>query len=220
MGEKGKKRLKRILVGIGGIVILGAGMTLAYQIGNEESMVRISDKTYTYGEILEMTDDANAKLDSIKKEIKEQESKLDGKEKEVSEALEAVKKKDLIEEKNKKAEALLDKKGKELEALYDKVDEKNNELKNVSNDVVEAESAPIELTAGDYIIGDEIPAGRYKATNVGRGTNLIVTDPDTGIPSVNTILGDTEGIGRGDYVFNAEEGQKLNTRGAIKLFPQ
>jgi hypothetical protein len=76
---------------------------------------------------------------------------------------------------------------------------------------------PKTLGAGEYKVGHDFPAGRYRATNIGKGTNFVVYSPD-GYAKVNTILGKGS-IGSGDYTFWAEDGDRVKTAGQVKLIP-
>lgn len=73
------------------------------------------------------------------------------------------------------------------------------------------------LMAGEHIVGTDLPPGRYVATNIGRGTNFFVYK-STGRLKVNTVLGNGS-IGSGDYKFWAEDGDRIETRGKVKLIP-
>ncbi|MYL62130.1 hypothetical protein GLW07_02045 [Bacillus hwajinpoensis] len=83
--------------------------------------------------------------------------------------------------------------------------------------MVKKNEEPIKLTAGQYIVGSDIPEGRYQVTNIGEGTNFFVYDP-SGLPKVNTILGDSI-VGTGDFVFFTSDGDMIETLGPVKLIP-
>ena len=76
---------------------------------------------------------------------------------------------------------------------------------------------PVILGAGKHIAGKDFPIGRYKATNVGRGSNFIVYGSDKNLKE-NTILGNGT-IGSGDYTFWAENGDLIDTHAKVKLIP-
>lgn len=140
------------------------------------------------------------KLTSLNEEVKDKEAEL--KEKEAAAKAE-------IEEKLSSLNAEI--KGKEL-----KVKAIEAELAKLESGVQAKKEAPVQLNAGQYIVGHDVKEGRYKATNIGRGTNFIVYGED-GSAVVNTILGTDNGSG--DYVFFATEGQIIRTEGQVKLIP-
>ncbi|PET65168.1 hypothetical protein CN514_12345 [Bacillus sp. AFS001701] len=80
-----------------------------------------------------------------------------------------------------------------------------------------ASGKPVSLSSGHYTVGKDFKSGRYKATNVGRGSNFVVYDKD-GDVVVNTILGNG-GIGSGDYVFSCDDGYTVETEAPVKLIP-
>ncbi|MEJ9151438.1 hypothetical protein P4S74_11225, partial [Bacillus smithii] len=59
-------------------------------------------------------------------------------------------------------------------------------------------------------MGQDIPADRYRATNIGEGSNFFVYD-ENGEAIVNIILGDSSTGGSGDYVFFCDDGNIIQT---------
>mgnify|MGYP001053941655 CR=1 FL=1 len=133
------------------------------------------------------------KLSSLNKEVKEKEAE--------------------VKEKEAAAKADIEEK---LSSLNAEVKSKEAELAKLESGIQAKKEAPVQLNAGQYVVGHDVKEGRYKATNIGRGTNFIVYGED-GSAVVNTILG-TEN-GSGDYVFFATEGQIIQTEGQVKLIP-
>jgi len=146
-------------------------------------------------------------LEGKKSEIARLDKKIKTKQGDVDAA--AAEQKAKIEEKLSSLNAEV--KGKEL-----KVKAIEAELAKLESGVQAKKEAPVQLNAGQYVVGHDVKEGRYKATNIGRGTNFIVYGED-GSAVVNTILG-TEN-GSGDYVFFATDGQIIRTEGQIKLIP-
>lgn len=58
----------------------------------------------------------------------------------------------------------------------------------------QAKGQPIQLPAGEFIVGKEVPAGRYVIS----GSSNFQTYDTSGSIDINTILGNSE-VGRGDY---------------------
>ncbi|WP_242688423.1 hypothetical protein [Bacillus sp. Cs-700] len=105
----------------------------------------------------------------------------------------------------------------EVSKLDDTIKEKKKEIDQLEDTIVKKNEEPIKLTAGQYIVGGDIPEGRYQVTNIGEGTNFFVYDP-SGLPTVNTILGDSI-VGTGDFVFFTSDGDMIETLGPVKLIP-
>ena len=81
----------------------------------------------------------------------------------------------------------VDKLGKDVEAkegevgkLDGDIQAKNSELQKLTEGVKAKQEEPRMLGAGEYIVGKDIPAGRYKAAAVGRGSNFVVFDSKSG----------------------------------------
>lgn len=80
------------------------------------------------------------------------------------------------------------------------------------------EANPRTLEAeGQFVVGKDTPARRYKVTPIGRGGGFIVRN-SRGILTVNTTLG-SGSTGGDDYVFSCSSGDKIKTQEAVKLIP-
>ena len=84
--------------------------------------------------------------------------------------------------------------------------------------IIIKKEAPKVLSSGQYIVGQDIPADRYRATNIGEGSNFFVYD-ENGEAIVNIILGDSSTGGSGDYVFFCDDGNIIQTEAQVKLIP-
>ena len=91
-------------------------------------------------------------------------------------------------------------------------------LASATGQLQKAEGAPKKLGSGQYVVGKDIPAGRYVAHALGRGSNFFVFDGGSdGSAKVNTILGSAGGIGSGDYTFFCEDGDIIETHESVQL---
>ena len=95
-------------------------------------------------------------------------------------------------------------KSAKLEQLNTDVGLKQAELDSLTGEVTKAKSAPKTLSAGQFIVGTDLPAGRY---NVSGSSNFIVYGA-TGRLKVNTILGSSI-VGNGDYVCTLTDGDQM-----------
>jgi Skp family chaperone for outer membrane proteins len=148
------------------------------------------------------------RLSEIKKEIKTYEHKLDNKKQEVNEAMNALKQRDQLQ-------AEIEKLQSDLSNMKAEADNKRSELQKLTGEIKTRKSQPKVFNAGQYVIGKDLPAGRYKAVPVGQGSNFIVYDKN-GIPKVNTILGQ---FGEKEYVFFCSDGDTMQTESTVKLIP-
>jgi hypothetical protein len=79
--------------------------------------------------------------------------------------------------------------------------------------VEEAKSKPITLDAGRFVVGKDVPAGRYKVTPRGAGSNFVTYDT-SGVPDVNTILGSN---GVPSYTFAVDDGYIIESEEPVTL---
>ena len=88
----------------------------------------------------------------------------------------------------------------------------------VSTPLPSAESASAVLQSGDYLVGVDIPSGRYTAT--GSGKVYVYTDED--ILKISVALkhkGDGSANGIEEYVLTVKDGETLGIEGEIMLAP-
>ncbi|MBN8209745.1 hypothetical protein JI666_13395 [Bacillus sp. NTK071] len=237
-----KKRLILTLSITGGIAAIIVSVLIGVLIGNAdlednytEQLKKIkSDITIAEAKVK----DEESKLLSIKEHTaaaEEQQSseneKLEKLQAEVDEVEKLIDEKDAITKENDSLQEDKDKSKKELNKLSNKVKEKKTrvselddmikakekELEKLEKTIIRKSEEPIELTAGQYVVGTDVPEGRYQVTNKGDGTNFFVYD-SSGMPTVNTILGEGM-VGTGDYVFFTNTGDMIETLGPVKLIP-
>jgi exonuclease VII large subunit len=154
--------------------------------------------------------------ETLEKQINQLKTELNDLKEKNKEAFDIVANKD-------KAKTELDKLQKELASTKSQLDNANSQLADkqkelavLSGQIQEAKSAPKTLQAGFYVVGSDIPAGRYKATPIGSGSNFIVYDGE--MPVVNTILGN-DGLGVPSYTFDCKDGEKIQTEAPVQLTP-
>lgn len=197
------------------------GLIISYSIGASGAKVTIEKEKVTYDELKATIDKKENELiytkSEVRKGIDEEQKKLEDKKSEVTETLAMVSKKNElsseIEKLSKDAEA---KKG-EAGTLDANIQAKKGELEKLTEGVKAKKEEPRTLNAGQYVVGKDIPSGRYKATATGRGSNFFVYGSD-GKAIVNTILGNSS-VGRGDYTFFTSNGDIIRTEESVKLIP-
>lgn len=150
---------------------------------------KIDDKNKELSEADNTLKNEQAKIDA---EIAKKQDELNSKTKEFD--AEIVKKQDELNNKTKEFDGKIAEKQDELNKKQAEVDSKQAELDKLSGEVVKAAGNPITVSAGDYIVGTDIKAGRYKVS----GSSNFVVYTSSGELYINTILGDGT-VGRGDY---------------------
>lgn len=197
------------------------GLVASYSIGANGAKVAIDKEKVTYDEAKKKVEEKENELIYTKSKVKEgidaEQKKLDDKKAEVTETLA------LVDNKNQ-LKSEVDNLGKDVEAkkgeigkLDADINSKKAELEKLTTGVKAKSEEPRTLGAGEYVVGKDVPAGRYKATAIGRGSNFVVYS-SSGRPTVNTILGDSS-VGVGDYVFSCSNGNVIKTAESVKLIP-
>ncbi|SDJ26405.1 hypothetical protein [Salimicrobium halophilum] len=114
----------------------------------------------------------------------------------------------------------LDAKKKEMEDLDGQLAVKKEELADMDTSIKEKKMAPVQLPAGHFTIGKDLPPNRYKVMPLGRGSNFIVYS-SSGSLLVNTILdrNGESGFGVPEYIFEATDGGTIESEESVKLIP-
>ena len=179
-----------------------------------EQVVDLEEKKKDYETELS---DTEKELDEVNQELDTVNQELDERAVEFASLLDLADEEEALKKKVKSLKKELETKEKEKEDLNSDIKGKEKELSKMEDVITKKKEDPIELIAGEYIIGEDIPADRYQATNIGDGSNFVVRSA-SGSLKVNTILGDSI-VGSGDYVFFGDEGDIIETRAPVKLIP-
>jgi len=132
---------------------------------------------------------------------------------------------DDLQEKIKTAEEKLESLEKDLESVEKQINDNRDELgetteenkqkKSTAAEVEVKDEDPIEVGAGHFVFGEDVPTGRYEAFPIGNSSKITVVDllDDT---RVNTVIGTDDSP---SFVFTALHGYKLELSGAVELVP-
>lgn len=194
-----------------GIIVL---VFIAYSVGNSGAEVTLEDEKVTYTELSNKIAESEEKLDKVKKDLESKEKELDAKQEKFKKVESLISQKDEIEKELSDLKTDVKEKEEEVKTFNAKKKDKEKELESLEGDILEAQGKPISITAGEWIVGEDIPVDRYEASG---SSNFVVRDSLGGL-KVNTILG-SGGAGRGNYVFFAEEGDNITASAAATLTP-
>jgi hypothetical protein len=194
------------------------GLMIFYGMGNSSAQVDLGKEKVNYDKLVK-------EIKSKKQEVKDIQSKLDDINKQYDDKKSQFDAANAILDNQKQAQDNLDKiqndiktKQDQIKSLDSQISAKQKELASVTGQIDKAKGAPKILPAGQFEVGKDVPASRYKAVPVGSGSNFVVYASD-GELKVNTILGDHAGLGTSEYVFTAEDGDKIQTEASVKLIP-
>ncbi|MFY2157389.1 hypothetical protein ACOSZF_17265 [Cytobacillus firmus] len=216
-------KTKKFWIGVAGVVVL---LSIFYTIGYSGAKAVIEDEKVTYDELVSKISDKENELKEAEANLKKKEEEINSKisdlDKQYSErkaefdaALAAVENKKQLESEIKSLESTKTGQETTVSNLTAEIKAKRDDLAKIEKVIKEKDAAPVNLSAGHFIVGNDVPLGRYKAVPVGRGSNFVVYD-SSGSLIVNTILGD---IGVPEYVFSAEFEYEIQTEAPVKLIP-
>ncbi|KON90388.1 hypothetical protein AF332_20435 [Sporosarcina globispora] len=217
-------KTKKFWIGVAGVAIV---LSIFYTIGYSGAKAVIDDEKVTYDELVSKISDKENELKDAEANLKKKEEEINSKisdldkqysekKAEFDEALTAVENKKQLEADIKSLESTKSGQETTVSNLTADIKAKRDELAKIEKVIKEKNEAPVNLSAGHFIVGDDVPLGRYKAVPAGRGSNFVVYD-STGSLIVNTILGSDNGVP--EYVFSAEFEYEIQTEAPVKLIP-
>jgi len=214
LGEGLKSKLIRtgiLVVAVLVIIFIGAGMgTSGAKVDLNGKRVDALQLQKDIAKLYDKKDDIQKQIDDKKRELADQKAKN-------QEVFDMIAKKDEYQSELNDVKSKLSDAQSQLTDTKSQLKDAQTKLAKLNGDILKAKGAPKTLSSGQYIVGHDIPAGRYKASAVGRGSNFFVYD-DSGTPVVNTILGNSM-VGTGDYVFACDDGYVIQTEAPVKLTP-
>lgn len=92
----------------------------------------------------------------------------------------------------------------ELDTINGSIGEKNAELEKLTNIIVAKKQEPTQMPAGNFVVGTDVPAGRYKIEPNGGSGNYFVNEYKTSI-----ILGVGDSFQLSEYIISLKTGNKI-----------
>jgi septal ring factor EnvC (AmiA/AmiB activator) len=210
----------KILFIIAAFIVL---FLIAFNMGNSAAMVDLEKEKVSYDELVSEISNKEKdlsnlsdKLEAKKTELNTLETKFDERQTEFNEVNALVEEKSSIEYEIAALEGKVKEKQTEINSMDAGIKEKKAEFASISGQIQEKQEAPKQLPAGQFIVGKDIPSGRYKAVPAGGSGNFVVYSSSGGL-KVNTILGGS--YGEPEYVFYAEEGDMIELSTSAKFIP-
>lgn len=221
----GIKNKKSIL--ITGIAVIATILliTIFYNVGVSNAKVELENEKVKYEDIVSKIKAKEVDLEGINKEVEKASKELDKVNNQYKEKAELFKeaqavldKKDSLEKDLETLQSSIDAKSSRISDLEKQISDKNNELASVEGKIKVAKDDPKNLPAGMFVVGKDIPPGRYKVVAVGRGSNFFVFNSD-GSNLVNTIISNTANHGVPEYVTYLAEGYIIEANSPFKYIP-
>ncbi|MFC4023610.1 hypothetical protein ACFOUV_07215 [Oceanobacillus longus] len=221
-------KTKKFWIITGGIIGSILLFFIAYVIGESGAEVALEEEKVTHEELTSKMEELEENVTELEGQIADAEStladtesKVAGEEKtlserqdEVEEALALVSERDGLVDELTRIENEVGSRQSDLEALDSDILNKQDELASLEGQIIEKSGEPINLLAGEWIVGLDLPAARYQASG---SSNFVVYSAGGGLV-VNTILGDSS-VGDGDYVFFAKDGYRIESSAPATLTP-
>lgn len=191
-----------------GLLILLSLFAVFSVAGCKDATAEVEGEALNYEEVKGKVSDKEKELKKVKSELKETNTKLEDN----KEELEELKK---LRDNRGKIKDELGESRTTLNDIKTQIKDAESELASLTGEIEKTGDEPIELGAGKYTFGDDVPTGRYEVFPQGRGSNFVVFD-EFGELDVNQILGDG---GVPSYVFEVYDGATVETEAPVKLVP-
>ncbi|MCY9376533.1 hypothetical protein MOF34_15760 [Bacillus sp. T17B1] len=201
-------------------VIIGAVVTIlvisvSYAAGSSNASTELGTEKVKYDDMVKEISEKKKELDQLDEKVADASSKLDEKSKEYEEAKETIAKRDTAKNEQEQIQKDIADKKDELKQIKSDIEDNNSELSSVQGKVKEAKGSPKVLSAGKFTVGEDLPAGRYKAESTGEFGNFFVYS-SYGELEVNTLLGNG---GESQYIFECEDGAKIEISTSVRFTP-
>lgn len=204
-------RDKKLRYVVGTILIAIILVSSAYFIGTSTAKNKIKDKNYTLNELSSKLVEEKKSLDMLNKdtdsnridlsELKQGVADLQSEKKDIEEL---IANRSIIEGEVTKIEEGKNDKQTELDTINESIDEKNAELEKLTNIIVAKKQEPIQMPAGNFVVGTDLPAGRYKIEPNGGSGSYFVNEYKT-----NIILGVGDSFQLSEYIISLKTGDKI-----------
>lgn len=101
-----------------------------------------------------------------------------------------------------------------LNEINGQISDAQSRLDALNGQIDQVKGEPIQLPAGEFVVGTDVPAGRYIIS----GSSNFITHSSSGSVRINTILGDSA-VGSGDYHGNLADGDIIDNSEPATLTP-
>jgi multidrug efflux pump subunit AcrA (membrane-fusion protein) len=183
------------------------GISIVFSLGSNSASVDLGKEKVKLDKLTSMVKDKQSKLDAINNEYKSKLAEFEVAKKVVADKTSAE---NQIAELNKQ----IDSKKGEITGLDSQIKSKNDQLASLTGQIQAKNEAPKVLPAGMFVVGKDIPAGRYKAVPNGGNGNFFVNKG----AKVNIMLGSGK-FYQSEYVFQASNGDEIELTLSAKFIP-
>ena len=196
---------KKLLVVCGISIALIGG---AFFIGSTQAKTTLNDSVVTIKTAEEKKSALLLEIENAEKRLEDLRTDLDTKQEEFDEAKRLISQKDSLTQEITTLDTELTTKKTESDTLSDDIESKNKEIEKLEKGIITLKSEPRNLPAGDFKVGADIDAGRYRVTpssSAGVSGNFFVNDG----MNANVILGN-DSYSVNEYIVTLSEGDRIN----------
>ena len=194
---------KKLLVVCGISIALIGG---AFFIGSTQAKTTLNDSVVTIKTAEEKKSALLLEIENAEKRLEDLRTDLDTKQEEFDEAKRLISQKDSLTQEITTLDTELTTKKTESDTLSGDIENKNKEIEKLEKGIITLKSEPRNLPAGDFKVGADIDAGRYRVTpNSGVSGNFFVNDG----MNANVILGN-DSYSVNEYIVTLSEGDRIN----------
>lgn len=216
-----KKNIKRFALPIVAAIVLFS----SYGLGSSNATVTLDGEKAKYEKVQAKISSAkedesrlSAKITELQGKIKEINTEYTERKREFDDAKKIVENKEsVMDELNKLSSELSASKG-EITTIESEIKSRKDELASLESAIKVKKEAPVDLPAGQLVVGKDIQPGRYKVLPIGRGANFFVYDSN-GNNIVNTIIYSNSNSGVSEYVTMLLDGYVIDAHSPFKYVP-
>lgn len=201
------------------LVIFFVGFGIGKSVKTNKETLKAStqaklDSDTEYQKLLEDIDGKQQENEDLKKEAAKLQKEADDKKDIIKQGQDYETKIEDLKKQISDHEAKVNELTGQVGTLEQTITSKQAELDKLNGDIVTAKGQPISLPSGQFVVGEDVPAGRYRIS----GSSNFVVFTSAGRVYINTILGDSV-VGDGDYIGNLQTGQKIENHAPATLTP-
>jgi chromosome segregation ATPase len=149
-------------------------LSMFYNIGNGSAKVELDREKVNYDQLVKTIKTKEKEVSAVEKKLDAIDKQYSDKKTEFDEAVKVVNNKKSVEDEIVKLDGTLKSKQGEVAKLDADIGTKQGELASVIGQIKEKKSAPIVLPAGQFVVGKDIPSGRYKSVPARGNGNFFV----------------------------------------------
>lgn len=209
---------KKVIYIIGVLILVSIVGVGTYFISMNSATATIENEVYSLQNVRTKKIGEKQELDNLikeskgkEKEINDLQSELNTLDTNLKDVKELISKKDTFEKEIKQLK--MDKETKDLEFknINENIATQNAELEKLKHTVIALKKEPREIPAGQFVVGTDIEAGRYRIEPVSGQGNYFINSGS----NVNIILGNDE-WSLSEYVLNLKNGDNIDQTLPVK----